>query len=216
MDPVFAGRARVSDQLADHLRERIVRGDIAPGEILVQALWADKLGVSRTPIRDAFRQLARDGLLVESNGNRTMTVAAPGPDELDEMLVARAYIEALACRLITRRGLDSGEDQALISNLEKMEDATRKGPDGTSTWFAENGRFHAAIVRASHNRILVKQQYLIGVTSLARRAQFELDAELEFQAKSDREHRSILAAIRTRDSERAYYLMCSHIYPQEP
>src|SRR3984957_13918057 len=95
-------RAGLYEQRATRLRVLIVRGDLAPGQPLLEADLSDALGVSRTPLREALKQLASEGL-VELRLNRSAIVAPLRRDELVELFEALGGIERCAAELAATR-----------------------------------------------------------------------------------------------------------------
>lgn len=204
-------RMQLSNDLAHELRRMIVTGELAPGEELVQSVWAEKLGVSRTPLRDALKQLARDGLITESNGNRTMKVSAVNGALLADMWVVRTHLEALGCMLAARRGLDGATTQQVERLLQEMEHAGAQGLDGILDWFRANNEFHSLLLKASGNSVLAQQAYLVGATSLASRANVSVTAQIDFMTSTNAEHRAVFEAVEEGRAEAAYALMKNHV-----
>src|ERR1700728_4434439 len=91
---------RMVDRITEDLRELILDNKIPPGGVLIQTEWAEKLQVSRTPLREAFRILEQDGLVQVSNGNRTIQVVRFSDGELRDLYQVREVIDGLAARLL--------------------------------------------------------------------------------------------------------------------
>jgi GntR family transcriptional regulator of vanillate catabolism len=117
-------RVRLVDDVTAHLRDMILTGELAPGTQLLQIELSEKLGVSRTPLREAFRVLEHDGLIRVSNGNKTVEVVALSPDDVLEIYELREVVDGLAARLLAQRGLNREEERALRRDLTAMEAAT--------------------------------------------------------------------------------------------
>jgi GntR family transcriptional regulator of vanillate catabolism len=117
-------RVRLVDDVTAHLRDMILTGELAPGTQLLQIELSEKLGVSRTPLREAFRVLEHDGLIRVSNGNKTVEVVALSPDDVLEIYELREVVDGLAARLLAQRGLNRDEERALRRDLTAMEAAT--------------------------------------------------------------------------------------------
>lgn len=81
-------RTRLVDRVTERPRDMIVNGELEPGRPLLQVRLPERLGVSRTPLREAFRNLQRDGLVRVMNGNQTVEVVEMTPTELVEMAVS--------------------------------------------------------------------------------------------------------------------------------
>lgn len=140
-------RQMVPDQVAATIRDKILRGELAPGQHLREAELAEKLGVGRGAVREAFRQLIGEHLLV-THPHRGTFVWQPTRHELWELFTLRAAIEGMCVRLI----LEMGKREELVATLhaivEEMEAAEASGNRPES--YEE--RFHEAIVRLSGNR----------------------------------------------------------------
>ncbi|HJQ46503.1 MAG TPA: GntR family transcriptional regulator [Amycolatopsis sp.] len=95
-------QTRLADEVAHVLRDLILRGELEPGSQLLQIQLSERLGVSRTPLREAFRILEPDGLLRSSNGNKTVEVVELGHEPLIETYQVREVIDGLAARLAAR------------------------------------------------------------------------------------------------------------------
>lgn len=198
------GRTRTEDirlQLADE----IVKGDLPPGMQLDEMSLATRFGVSRTPIREALRQLETSGL-VEQRPHRGSFVAQLSPERLEEMFVAMAELEAVCAGLAAvnmtvadRRGLE----EILAGMVEPMQHGDPQ------RYHEANEVFHSAIYEGSHNR------YLVELTTTTRRrlapfrrAQFRALGRL---ARSQAEHTAIVEAILRGDRRGAMDVMRAHI-----
>ncbi|HET8707622.1 MAG TPA: GntR family transcriptional regulator, partial [Pseudomonadales bacterium] len=105
-----------SFSVADRLREMILRGDFGPEARLQEIQLANLMDVSRTPIREALRMLAKEGLLNYAP-NRGYQVRKFSLDDILAAFRVRAVLEGLGCRLIAEKGLSETLDQALKKSL---------------------------------------------------------------------------------------------------
>lgn len=202
--PQKSGRTRTEDirlQLADE----IVNGDLAPGTQLDEMGLAARFNVSRTPIREALRQLEISGL-VELKPHRGCSVTHLSPENLKEMFVAMAEMEAV-CAGLAAINMTRNERQELQELLNALDELTRKGDP--QAYHELNDRFHNAIYDGSHNRYLAD---LTRATRLRlapfRRAQFRNLGRL---AKSQSEHTEIVEAILRGNRTAAAEVMRRHI-----
>jgi DNA-binding GntR family transcriptional regulator len=200
-------KSRVSQavKLRDVLEDEIVNGLLKPGDRLDEAALAERFNVSRTPIREAFKNLVGTGL-VDTIPNKGTFVANVGLSQLIEMFEVMAELEGMCARLATRRITDAESDE-LQSLLESCARAKEKGdPDA---YYYENERFHDCIYRASHNGFLAQQ---------ARTLQMRLKPYRRLQLRvrnrastSLEEHRQIVAAILAGDEAAAEKCIKSHV-----
>jgi len=192
----------------DALRRGIQEGVHAPGARLKEVELATLLGMSRTPIREAFRQLERDGV-VTIVPNRGAVVRELNAEEIDDVYALRAVLEGFcASRAATRMGVMA------ISRLEEINDQLERrtivAEDGNDALIRLNAAFHQAIVAGSGNSRVVDV--------LAKATEVPYNLKLAFwTSRRAREsavvyHREIVEAIRSRDSMRAEAVMRSHVY----
>src|SRR2546421_8066869 len=166
-DPVTAvkpiRRARLVDGVVEQLRTLILSGALPPGQSLRQIEVSERLGVSRTPLREAFRVLEREGFVRISNGNNTLEVVGPSPEEMIELYQVREVIDGLAARLSAQRGAPADALDRLSDLVDEMRelDTAEKGP-----WRAAlHADFHAGIAELSGNQHVVGQVPMIRFTA---------------------------------------------------
>lgn len=138
------------------LRKRILDGQYAPGERLAEIPVAEALGVSRTPVRLAFRTLEQEGLL-QRVGKRALAVRVFSPEDVRCAIEVRGVLEGLAGRLLAERGLDPTTKEALQSCLidgEAIVGKARLNEKDIGAWSEVNARFHEAIVAAEERRVI--------------------------------------------------------------
>ncbi|TPG32456.1 GntR family transcriptional regulator [Mycolicibacterium hodleri] len=205
---------RLVDRITRDLRERILDHTIAPGTELIQTEWSEKLQVSRTPLREAFRILEQDGLVRVSNGNRTVQVVHFTTAELRELYEVREVVDGLAARLLAKRGLTPELDGKLAGLLVTMTAAMT--PFDPAAWFSAHMAFHLSIAEASGNTRVRQQRNLVKMTSFSLHSYL---AELSPTSKTlrrvleigDRQHRAIYDAIRSGSGDLAEMAACGHI-----
>jgi len=189
----------------DVLEDEIVEGRLAPGDRLDEMSLADRFGVSRTPIREALRQLAEAGF-VEIRPHRGAVVSAPDPRRIIEMFEVMAELEALCARLAARRLLPE-DHRRLEQTLKACGDALEAGD--TDAYYYENEQFHRAIYAASGNRFLADE----ALTLHKRLAPFRrLQLRVRHRMRtSQQEHQEIVAAIEQGQAEVAAQRLRSHV-----
>ncbi|MEM1163130.1 MAG: GntR family transcriptional regulator, partial [Pseudomonadota bacterium] len=182
--------------------QSIDKGDVAPGERLVETDLANTLGVSRTPIREALQRLEAHG--IATRDGRSLRVAQLDHDQLGELYEVRATTEGLAAKLAARHAAPEE-----IDVLAEMAAADRALVGDSTALGLANRRFHAALHRASHNRYLT--QMLLNIRrSLVLLSSSTLIATSRAETSLD-EHDGIVAAIANRDEDAAQLLAAQHI-----
>lgn len=198
-------RTGLHEQAAGKLRTLIVRGDLLPGQPLLEVGLSEALGISRTPLREALKQLAAEGL-VELQLNRSAVVAPLRHDELAELFEAVSGIERCAAELAAIRMTPADVEwlEALQMRIERHHDRGE-----LRDYFEANQQIHSAIVGFARNGVL-KASHDALLARAERARFFALSADGRWD-ESVREHRQILAALKARDAERAGQLLGRHV-----
>lgn len=197
--------ASVVDQVYVAIRERITNGSLPRGGRVHQEDLADELGVSRTPVREALRRLAAEGL-VEMRTNRGARVADIDQEGMREAYEARWVVEPGAARLAAQREL--GEPRA---RMRAAVAAQRRASRSVKRSFDANREFHLALVAASGNEFLVQLVQRLWVARIGA-VIYERQVETQERILLDvREHEQILAAIEAGDGRRAETLTRRHL-----
>jgi len=183
--------------------EAIEAGTYKPGDRLVESELAERLGVSRTPVREALQRLETQAMLTRDG--RSLIVASLDHNQLAELYAVRTELEGLAARLAARHATDE-EIRVLRAMVEDDKRLLDADPREMSR---ANKRFHRQIHLASHNRFLVQQLDLVH-RSMALMATTSLAAEGRSQGALA-EHHQIVSAIEARDGEAAYQALRLHI-----
>ncbi len=207
--PAIALARRPGRTLAEELRlqlaDEIVRGTLAPGAALDETELARRFQVSRTPVREAIRQLAASGL-IESRPHRGAVVARPSHEHLIGMFEAMAELEALCAGLAAVR-ITPAERHALTATHEQLR-AMIQGGD-PQRYHEINEAFHSCIYAGARNSYLAELTLSTRVrVQPFRRAQFRNLGRL---AKSHQEHDLVVTAIMRGDREGAMRAMRDHI-----
>jgi DNA-binding GntR family transcriptional regulator len=197
--------ASVVDLAYAAIRERIVAGTLVRGARVHQEDLAVELGVSRTPVREALRRLAAEGL-VEMRTNRGARVADLDRSGMRAAYDARLVIEPGAARLAaTRRPAEP---------LRRMHEALlrqRRASGGVHASFAANRDFHLALVAASGNQFLEQLARVLWVARIGE-AIYEAQAETPERVRLDAdEHAAILDAVERGDARQAETLTRRHV-----
>ena len=182
--------------------EAIDMGIYKPGDRLVESDLAEQFGMSRTPIREALQRLETQSLLTRDG--RSLIVASLDHNQLAELYVVRAQLEALAANLAARHATD--EEVRVLRDMVEDDRHLMNNPQAMAR---ANRRFHKQIHLASHNRFLVQQLDLVH-RSMALMATTSLAAAGRPE-DAIKEHDAIVKAIEARDSETAGEALKAHI-----
>jgi DNA-binding GntR family transcriptional regulator len=194
-----------AEELRLQLADEIVRGSLAPGAPLDETEIARRFNVSRTPVREALRQLAASGL-VDARAHRGAVVARPTIERLTGMFEAMAELEALCAGLAAERmtPLERHRLEAVHEELRLLSHAGN--PD---RFHQVNERFHNTIYAGSQNAYIAEMTLATRVrVQPFRRAQFRNLGRL---AKSQVEHERVVVAIMRGDKVGAAAAMRDHI-----
>ncbi|UUX95975.1 GntR family transcriptional regulator [Aquabacterium sp. J223] len=201
------------------LRRLIIDGRYRAGERLAENSVAVALGVSRTPVRLAFRTLEQEGLLQKA-GKRGFVVRAFSEHDVMCALEVRGVLEGLAARRLAERGLPDEVAAALQSCIEDGERVLAKGcllPEDIATWSDLNDRFHSAIVGADASSVIAeaiaRNNHLpfASADSIIIDPQ-ALDREFEKLRFAHLQHHLVLDALRRGEAARVEMLMREHAY----
>jgi DNA-binding GntR family transcriptional regulator len=194
-----------TEALRQQLADDITSGALEPGTPLDESELARRFGVSRTPVREAIRQLAASGL-VDSRAHRGAVVALPTPRQLEDMFHAMAELEGL-CAGLSALHMTAAERRALERLHDDLGDLVR---DGDPLRYHEgNEAFHGAIYAGTHNGYLAEMTLMTRArVAPFRRAQFRAVNRL---ALSHAEHARVVQAILRGDRTGATDAMRDHI-----
>jgi DNA-binding GntR family transcriptional regulator len=195
----------VAEAVADALRNRILSGDLPEGALLRQELLAQELGVSRIPLREAFRCLEAEGL-VTIVPHRGTVVSAPAINEIAELFDLRAMIEPdLIERAVPQLSPADLRNAEHILAQYKAAFAQRD----VLAWGTLNTQFHLALLRPSgRSRSLQLAQSLLDQTDRYTRMQLLLTGG---QSRAQQEHTALLRACRKGNGDKAAELLRRHV-----
>ena len=193
------------DVVFNTLRQAILRGELQPGERLLEIHLADKLGVSRTPIREAIRKLELEGLVLMIP-RKGAVVAEITEKSLRDVLEVRRALEELAMKLACERILDE-EIEELKEAAKEFENALKTGD---VTVYAEaDVKFHDIIYRTTDNQRLIQLLYNLREQMYRYRVEY-----LKRDDSHDTllaEHQYIIETLERRDSDEAVKAVCAHV-----
>lgn len=195
----------LSDRIRNALTDAITSGEIPAGTALDEQNLAQRYGASRTPVREALRQLAASGL-VEVRPRRGVVVARLTPERIADMFETTAEIEAMCARLATYRmtPLERGR----LMDLQEDSAAAVEAGD-VDAYDRLNRAFHESLYAATHNSFMAEQALAIRERLAAfRRTQLRHGDRIR---RSRDEHGEILSAIAEGDGELAARRMRAHM-----
>ena len=190
----------LADKAYHAIRGLIVSLELAPGAVIDERALVGRLGIGRTPVREALRRLAQERL-VEVYPRRGMFVTGVDVRELARLSEVRVVLEPEAARLAAERATDADREQlaALLAELEA----------GSAELMELDERIHRAVYRAAHNDLLeatLEQYYVLAlrIWSVALESAHDLEEAVEA-------HRTLLEAIHDGDGDRAAATMRAHV-----
>lgn len=195
----------LSRRIADTLRDRIVTEEFAAGQRITERALAEEFKVSRTPLRDALKILAADGLVILLP-NRGAVVAKPSPAEIQERLDLLSVLEAFA-----------GERAALVATTEEIAEVRALHHEMQAAferqdrraYFYLNQRVHLTIVAAARNHALLATYKQLNHQLYSYR--FRSSADPTLWLKALQEHGLIIEALTARDASALSKLMRAHL-----
>ncbi len=198
-------RRLLHEEVIDRLRDMIVQGELAPETKLNERVLAAQLGISRTPLREAFKYLASEGL-IELLPNRGAVVAPLKPGKVKEIFVVLGALEALAGELVCRNATDA--DIAEIRALHYQMVAHHARGE-LAQYFRYNQQIHIRLVECAGNATLA--QIYRSLNAHVRRARYMANLSHDRWDKAVKEHEEIIEALGNRDSARLQAMLRDHL-----
>ena len=197
------------DVVFNTLRQAIITGEFAPGERLMEISLANRLGVSRTPVREAIRKLELEGLVIMIQ-RKGAQVARITEKNLRDVIEIRTVLEEFAAVLACER-----IDQAGLHDLRQAhEDFIRSVENGDILDIVDKDEtFHDTIFRATNNDRLIS--IINNLREQFYRYRMEYVKDIRQRSNLVEEHRELLDAISSRDSIKAKELMKTHLLNQQ-
>lgn len=197
------------DVVFNTLRQAIITGEFAPGERLMEISLANRLGVSRTPVREAIRKLELEGLVIMIP-RKGAQVAKITEKNLRDVIEIRTVLEEFAAVLACER-----IDQAELHDLRQAhEDFIRSVENGDILDIVDKDEtFHDTIFRATNNDRLIS--IINNLREQFYRYRMEYVKDIRQRSNLVEEHRELLDAISSRDSIKAKELMRTHLLNQQ-
>jgi DNA-binding GntR family transcriptional regulator len=204
-DVISIPRAALHEQVALRLRQMLVEGRIAPGAKLNERELAEVLQVSRTPLREAIKMLAAEGL-VELLPNRGAVALSLGVEDVLHTFEVMAGLEALSGELAAQRVTDSELAEIRAMHFEMLAAYTRSDLSG---YYRLNAQIHAAINRAAKNPVLTVTYNQVNARLQALR--FRSNQDGEKWKRAVKEHEQMIDALAAHDADAMRAVLLAHL-----
>ncbi|MCG8312033.1 MAG: GntR family transcriptional regulator [Pseudomonadales bacterium] len=202
-----------SISVTESLREQLLAGEFPPESRLQEVALAERMQVSRTPIREALRVLAQDGLLTYQP-NKGYLVRRFTLDDIVKVFRVRAVLEGLGARMAAEQGLSEQQNQILRETLALGDELLHQGDialRNSDQWREMNTRYHIAILEAADNELLYRFSHASRKVPVVFNGSFKFYSDTDFRRSLDH-HYVIYDAITKAQGERADRMMQEHIY----
>lgn len=199
------GRRPLHEEAAERLRDMIVSGALAPGDRIVEQSLCDRLGFSRTPLREAIKTLTAEGLIL-LQPNRGATVASLSHQDIEDTFRVIGALEALAGELACARLRDDDLAEIRVMHYQMALHRTR---GERLEYFNLNQNIHERIVELSGNEVLAETHKRLG--GRIRRYRFAANLAPERWDQAIREHEEMLEALGERDGKRLAEVLRRHL-----
>ena len=190
-----ARRVTLHDEVAARLRSMIVEGELPPGARIPESQLCEAFGVSRTPLREALKVLAAEGL-VELLHNRGAIVKRMCVQEVADIFELMAGMEYMTGQLVCQRATDEQVEE-LQELHARLVDFHRRGR--RSDYFRTNQKIHRRIAEVSGNRVLAEMQ--ADFAGKIRRARYMANLQQARWDESVQEHEAFMEALARRDGD---------------
>jgi DNA-binding GntR family transcriptional regulator len=197
----------IQARLIGEIRRRIIAGEISPGVNISELAIAEEFGVSRTPVRETFKQLQTEGL-IEIRPRVGTFVTVPSRREITELFEMKELLEGAAARLLAQRGRVPEVDK-LEENLRQADDAVSRDDRARYAELVEE--FHDLLITgADNNKLEAHYRMLMNQLAYARLVHTSL-SQPGRALQSDREHHVVLDLIIAKDGDSAERVMREHV-----
>ena len=203
--PQRRSRRPLPEEAADRLRDMILEGELAPGDRIVEQSLCDRLGLSRTPLREAIKTLTAEGLII-LQPNRGATVASLSLEDIEDTFRVIGVLEALAGEQACDRVQDDDIAEIRVLHYQMALHRTR---GERLEYFKLNQRIHERIVELSGNKVLMETHQRLG--GRIRRYRFAANLATERWDQAIREHEEMLDALDARDGKRLAEILRRHL-----
>lgn len=198
-------RRPLHEEAADRLRDMIVEGELAPGERVREQALCDRLGVSRTPLREAMKVLAAEGLVI-LQPNRGAVVSDPTPQDIADTFRVIGALEALAGELACEHVKEKNVAKIRVLHYQM---ALHRARGELREYFKLNQHIHEKLVELSGNRVLIETHRQL--SGRIRRQRFVANRAGGRWEQAMQEHEQMLDALAARDGKRLAKVLRLHL-----
>lgn len=189
------------EKILETIRDAILKGTLKPGERVSEPDLADRFGISRTPIREAFRQLESEGYL-QVIPRKGAVVASLSERDVEEFYAIKIILEGFAARMAAEKLTDKDIERLEVIN-EKLEQIAEEGD--VKTFFRVHNEFHEVFIKAAGNERLYEMiNQLVMKFKRLRLASLSQPGRMEISVE---EHRNMIKAFKNHDGDRADQLV---------
>lgn len=188
----------ITTQAMEQIRQLIFDGELAAGSDHLESELADRLGMSRTPVREATLMLAQQGLL-EVRPRKGVRIATLSLKDMEEIYAILTELESLAAEEAAEKGYSETDLADLKQAIEAMEDALER--EDREAWAIADDAFHTELVRLGGNSRV--QSIVSMMSNQVRRARAMTLYIRPLPVKSNEDHRAVFDAIRKGDAQAA-------------
>lgn len=200
------------------LRDLILKGEFTPGHKLAEQQLAEKLGVSRTPVRSALMSLEQEGL-IEANEVGKYAVREFTAQEIMDAILVRGHLEGMAARNVAQHGVSrklAGELEACLETGDRLFKSKALSIEAYAAYARMNDRFHGLILQACGNRALQRALALNDKLPFAQASamlpmQGVFDMDRDWMLYAHKQHHMLLDAMLRGEASRAQNLATEHI-----
>jgi len=206
-ETAIINQSRISDQVYQYLHGEIIEGRLLPGQRISPDELAERLKISKMPIKEAIERLAGEGLL-DVQSRRGTFVTSLDPTELAETFEVRCALEVLAGKLAVRH-ITKPDLERLRELIALMEKST--GKEDVRRHLDQNAEFHELIITRSGNRKLSETWRRLRTPIHVAGIHSRTDDWIDRVSREQREHRAIVRALEQRDPSAVEQAITSHI-----
>jgi DNA-binding GntR family transcriptional regulator len=199
-------RGNLHDEVVTILRDMIIQDELPPGTRIPESQLCAQLGISRTPLREAIRVLASEGL-VRPLPRRGAIVATPTTDEIQGLFFAIGAIESV-CALLACPNFTAAEIENILKLHKRLVQLHASG-QRAKEYFRTNLAIHQAIVRGARNTLLSELHQSLSVRIL--RARFFVDMPKAAWSRALMEHEQMALLVQRRDARKLGDLLLQHM-----